>query len=94
MTAEYPETINGVVVSLTDQKRYRLIKQHGACRDYPTGLFFTDRGTAAAVKRICEICQVKGMCLDLAITYREIGWWGGTSQRERARILRDRQVVA
>lgn len=43
-----------------------------------------------AAKAICAGCAVVEPCLEWAITRREVGVWGGTSEQERRRI-RDRR---
>jgi len=80
-------------VSLHDRKRYALIKQHGLCRGLGPAIFFNDEDYGIA-RRLCEGCQVRGMCLDLALTYHEKGMWAGTSERDRARLRRQRRRLA
>lgn len=60
-------------------------KQHAACRDKPTDMFFPNRGDAVhAVKRICAECPVRQECLDYALKIPNlVGIWGGMSGRER-----------
>jgi WhiB family redox-sensing transcriptional regulator len=42
-------------------------------------------------KRICATCPVKEPCLEYALEYRiDHGVWGGTTERQRRRILRKR----
>jgi WhiB family redox-sensing transcriptional regulator len=46
-------------------------------------------------KRICEDCPVKQRCLDYALANKiEYGVFGGTSERERRRILKARRRAA
>ena len=53
--------------------------------------FFPGRGDEAdEAKAICAGCEMRDRCLDYALGDRSlVGIWGGTSQRERARIRRD-----
>ncbi len=63
---------------------------YGACRGADPDLFFPgnddDHGEAL---RICRGCPVQEECLDYALSARErYGIWGGTTARERRRLLR------
>lgn len=69
----------------------------GKCRDIPPDLFFPSDGVGVDVARqICADCPVKSPCLEYALGNRiDHGVWGGTSERERRRILRQRrQAIA
>ena len=45
-------------------------------------------------RAICKGCPVLDTCLEYALTERiEHGVWGGTSERERRRILKRRRGV-
>jgi WhiB family redox-sensing transcriptional regulator len=51
-------------------------------------------GSGLPAKAICRGCQVSNQCLDYALRHRiREGIWGGTSERERRKILRDRGGV-
>ena len=44
-------------------------------------------------KRICETCSERTPCLEYALVHRiDHGVWGGTSERQRRRILKKRKV--
>lgn len=64
-----------------------------ACRDYPTAMFFTDRGESVNhAKAVCADCAVRAECLAescLPGQVERIGIWGGMSERER-RMYRSR----
>ncbi len=64
-----------------------------ACRGLDPGLFFpTDDAEAAEAKQICARCEVRERCLDHALGSREReGVWGGLTERERRRIIRQRR---
>jgi WhiB family transcriptional regulator, redox-sensing transcriptional regulator len=68
--------------------------EEGKCRDLDPAVFFPNDGLGVQVaQRICAECPVKGPCLEYALTNRvDHGVWGGTSERERRRILRQRRV--
>jgi WhiB family transcriptional regulator, redox-sensing transcriptional regulator len=63
------------------------------CRNYPPAVFFPSDGAGVdRAKKICGACNVSGFCLEYAIQMREEnGVWGGTSERERRRILKRRR---
>ena len=65
----------------------------GLCADQPPGLFFPSDGVGVEVARkVCAECAVKEPCLEYALVNRiDHGVWGGTSERERRRILRARR---
>ena len=44
-------------------------------------------------KRLCVNCAVRSECLEYALRNRiDHGVWGGTSERERRRILKSRRL--
>lgn len=66
-----------------------------ACKGMDQTLFFPPKGgdmrASTAVKAICESCPVRVECLDFALdTGIKFGVWGGTSERDRRRIRRQR----
>ena len=68
----------------------------GKCNDTPPSTFFPSDGVGVDVaRRICADCSVKAACLEYALYNRiDHGVWGGTSERERRRILRQRRIDA
>jgi WhiB family redox-sensing transcriptional regulator len=66
----------------------------GACRDHDSELFFpigsgrAAQAATAQAKRICAGCQFTAGCLGHALA-NDIrhGIWGGTTERERARLM-------
>ncbi|MBW3614085.1 MAG: WhiB family transcriptional regulator [Actinobacteria bacterium] len=66
----------------------------GNCQDESPSLFFPSDGVGVEVARqICATCPVKSPCLEYALRNRiDHGVWGGTSERERRRILRQRRL--
>lgn len=65
----------------------------GLCSDKPPEVFFPSDGVGVdRARKICADCPVKGQCLEYALVNRiDHGVWGGTSERERRRILRQRK---
>ncbi|MHB8465885.1 MAG: WhiB family transcriptional regulator [Acidimicrobiales bacterium] len=68
----------------------------GNCASMAPSTFFPSDGVGVDVARkICAGCPVKGLCLEYALLNRiDHGVWGGTSERERRRILRQRRQRA
>jgi WhiB family transcriptional regulator, redox-sensing transcriptional regulator len=66
----------------------------GKCKDMDPAIFFPSDGMGVqAAQRICADCPVKVTCLEYALADRvDHGVWGGTSERERRRILRQRRL--
>ncbi len=67
----------------------------GLCADKPPALFFPSDGVGVEkAKLICEQCDVQATCLEYALTNRiDHGVWGGTSERQRRRIVRARRAA-
>ena len=55
----------------------------------------TEEADAAEAKSVCAVCPVRQACLEHALAHREReGIWGGTTERERRRIVRQRRKSA
>ena len=83
---------NEDVVPLTNQTW----RQHAACKGVEPEVFYpvTDE-EAEIAKAICTVCSVRGTCLEYALTNREReGVWGGATEKERRRIVRQRRRSA
>ena len=61
-----------------------------SCRDADSDLFFPGPdGDPREAVRICRGCPVREHCLEWALETRvRYGVWGGTTERERRRMLR------
>jgi WhiB family redox-sensing transcriptional regulator len=68
----------------------------GACRGLDASIFYPDDDENAEIaKQVCQECHVRGTCLEFALSRREkVGIWGGATERERRRILRQRRRTA
>lgn len=66
----------------------------GSCREQPPAFFFPSDGVGVdRARKICANCPVKQECLEYALENRiDHGVWGGTSERERRRILKRRRA--
>jgi WhiB family transcriptional regulator, redox-sensing transcriptional regulator len=67
----------------------------GKCRAMDPAIFFPSDGIGVqAAQRICAECPVRVACLEYALTDRvDHGVWGGTSERERRRMVRHRRLL-
>ena len=73
-------------------------RKQAACRGLDVEAFYPvteDEADAAEAKAVCDICPVRQACLEHALANREReGIWGGTTERERRRIVRQRRKSA
>lgn len=71
-------------------------RQFARCKGSDPNVFFPpDEDDAEEAKAICALCPVREACLEYALVAREkLGVWGGTTARERRRILRRRRRSA
>lgn len=71
-------------------------RKRAACQGVDPEIFYpvTDE-EAGAAKAICATCPVREACLEHALSAREReGIWGGATERERRRIIRQRRKTA
>jgi WhiB family redox-sensing transcriptional regulator len=70
-------------------------RQQAACRGLDPAIFYPapeDEEIAEAAKDVCATCSVREACLEYALAVREKeGVWGGATERDRRRILRQRR---
>ncbi len=75
-------------------------RNRAACRGLDPEIFFPpseeeDDATTAAAKAVCSQCPVQEPCLEHALGFRERdGVWGGYTEKERRRIVRQRRRTA
>jgi WhiB family transcriptional regulator, redox-sensing transcriptional regulator len=71
-------------------------RQNAACRGVDPEIFYPVAEEEADVaKSICAQCPVRQTCLEYALAHRERdGVWGGATEKERRRILRQRRKSA
>ena len=69
-----------------------------ACQGLEPDIFYPvseDDADAEAAKVVCAECPVRESCLEHALAVREKdGVWGGATERERRRIIRQRRRTA
>jgi WhiB family redox-sensing transcriptional regulator len=71
-------------------------RQNAACQGLDPEIFYpaTD-DEAGPAKVVCGQCNVKAACLEHALGSRERdGVWGGATEKERRRIIRQRRRTA
>jgi WhiB family transcriptional regulator, redox-sensing transcriptional regulator len=68
----------------------------GACRGLDASVFYPENDEDAEIaKQVCRECGVRTACLEFALESREkVGVWGGATERERRRMLRQRRRTA
>jgi WhiB family redox-sensing transcriptional regulator len=71
-------------------------RQYARCLGADPELFHPPADDPAdEAKAICAICPVREPCLEYAITAREKqGVWGGLTEKERRRLIRQRRRSA
>ncbi|HMD46555.1 MAG TPA: WhiB family transcriptional regulator [Acidimicrobiales bacterium] len=73
-------------------------RKRAACRGLDVEIFYPateDEADASEGKAICAECPVRQACLEHALANREReGIWGGATERERRRIVRQRRKSA
>lgn len=71
-------------------------RQLGACRGLDPGIFYPESDDDAdQAKAVCAECGVRVACLEHALASREkVGVWGGATERERRKIVRQRRRSA
>jgi WhiB family transcriptional regulator, redox-sensing transcriptional regulator len=71
-------------------------RQNAACRGLDPEIFYpADEEEADAAKSVCAECHVREICLEHALGSRERdGVWGGATEKERRRIIRQRRRSA
>lgn len=66
-----------------------------SCRDMDIEIFYVDetdhrnRKAIKSAKAICQQCPIRFRCLEIAIANEEFGIWGGTTERDRKRMMRN-----
>ncbi len=71
-------------------------RHRAACRGVDPDVFYPPSDEdAEPAKAICAQCPVRQACLEHALANRERdGIWGGATERERRRIIRQRRKSA
>lgn len=71
-------------------------RKRAACQGVDPDVFFpVSDEDAVQAKAICNQCPVREPCLEWALATRERdGVWGGATERERRRMIRQRRKTA
>jgi WhiB family redox-sensing transcriptional regulator len=71
-------------------------RQRAACKGVDPDIFYPSSDEEAEeAKSICAQCPVRETCLEYALANRERdGVWGGATERERRRMVRQRRKTA
>jgi WhiB family redox-sensing transcriptional regulator len=76
-------------------------RARAACQGLDPSIFYPgidedeDLEAVTAAKEVCDVCPVREPCLEYALGFREReGIWGGATERERRRIIRQRRRSA
>jgi WhiB family transcriptional regulator, redox-sensing transcriptional regulator len=71
-------------------------RSKAACQGLDPEIFYPlDDEDGDEAKAVCDTCPVREACLEHALGYREKeGVWGGATERERRRIIRQRRRTA
>ena len=71
-------------------------RQRAACRGVDPDVFYpVSDEEAEEAKAVCRVCPVRESCLEYALANRERdGVWGGATERERRRLIRQRRKSA
>ncbi len=80
-----------LLATLTDWAADTAWMQDALCPEVDSEIFFPENGESPALaKSVCALCPVRRECLRAALERgeHEPGVWGGTTQRERLRMLR------
>jgi WhiB family redox-sensing transcriptional regulator len=68
------------------------------CESTDIELFFVPDGQGtypevAALKRICGACLIKTECLEYALKYNVLGYWGNTTENQRHKLRRQLNIT-
>jgi WhiB family transcriptional regulator, redox-sensing transcriptional regulator len=68
-------------------------RHQAACRGLDPEVFYpVTEDEADVAKSVCDRCAVRESCLEQALSLREKeGVWGGCTEKERRRIIRQRR---
>jgi WhiB family transcriptional regulator, redox-sensing transcriptional regulator len=71
-------------------------RSKAACNGLDPSIFYPDENDDASdAKAVCASCPVQVQCLEHALGRREKeGIWGGCTERDRRRIIRQRRRTA
>jgi WhiB family redox-sensing transcriptional regulator len=68
------------------------------CRNVETATFYPEKHESALIQKmktarqVCGECDVRKECLDYALEYEPLGFWGGMSEKDRKAYRRENRV--
>jgi len=70
-----------------------------ACAGTDTELWFNEDDEPGyreknLLQRICASCEVRNQCLEYSLKHRVMGYWAGTTPRERQRLRKKLGIVS
>jgi WhiB family redox-sensing transcriptional regulator len=73
-------------------------REEANCAGTDPEAFFTETGASTyanigMLKRICGSCAVKDQCLEYALEYNVMGYWGNTTELQRRRLRRKLNII-
>lgn len=83
-----------ILSSVTEDPTSTKWQERANCLGLDPDLFFPERGASTKeAKEVCRGCEVKVECLEFALKEREkSGIWGGLTEQERNRVVRQRAL--
>ena len=68
------------------------------CASTDNELFFVQDGQSTytepkVLKKICGACVVQEECLEYALKYNVLGYWGNTTENQRKTIRQKRNII-
>ncbi|MDT4937446.1 MAG: WhiB family transcriptional regulator, redox-sensing transcriptional regulator [Pseudonocardiales bacterium] len=87
LTGDFADADLAAIFGLPDEQSWQ---ERALCAQTDPEAFFPEKGgSTREAKRICTGCEVRGECLEYALSKDErFGIWGGLSERERRRLKR------
>lgn len=72
---------------------------NASCASINTECFFVEDGgkryeNESYLKRVCSNCLVQPACLNYSLHNAVVGWWGGTSERNRRSMRQRLGIIA
>jgi WhiB family redox-sensing transcriptional regulator len=92
-----PLSLTAVGFTQQEDKMWKF-SQPANCEGIDTELFFTEEDSKNYPQReylikVCGNCKAKAECLEYAVNdYEVLGWWGGTSEKQREQMRRARKA--
>lgn len=66
------------------------------CAQTDPDAFYAEKGdwmSTRMAKRVCAACPVRERCLEVALARGESGVWGGTTEHQRRKMIRQQRAA-